>query len=106
MYTNLRKMTSSNIIVTGDIGSPFFHVSLAESTGSRAEDEKILQEAVDLAAREGILLTRAKYVVSQEIRAPSPSIRVCVSAGFTKREVERAANVIRDSLRRAMKNRY
>lgn len=94
-----------NVAVMGQIGSPFFHIILTDSPGSRLDDEKVLQEAVDLAARDGILLTRAKYVISQEMRAPPASIRVSISAGFTKREVERAANVIRESIRRALKTR-
>jgi serine palmitoyltransferase len=49
------------------------------------------------------LLTRSKYVVSQERNCPQPSIRVAVAAGFTKREVERTAGIIRDSIKKTLK---
>lgn len=102
MYNALQKI--QGVTILGDIGSPFFHILVGNSQGSRLEDEKILQEVVDLAAGNGVLLTRAKYVTSQEINCPPPSIRVCVSSGFLKRDVERCANVIKDCVRRALKN--
>ena len=104
MHTALTTMLSGlNIVVHGDIGSPIFHLRLSESFGNRTDDEKILQEIVDLAARDLVLLTRAKYVVSQETHPCPPSIRVSVSAGFAKREIERACSVIKDSVRRVLR---
>ena len=104
MYEGLLKgIKDQPMVLFGEKGSPFFHLQLKWSTGSRDEDERILQEIVDVAARDGVLLTRAKYVVAQELTAPSPSIRVTISAGFTKREVDRGINVIRDAIRRILK---
>jgi serine palmitoyltransferase len=102
MYTLLHKI--QGITVRGHIGSPFFHIVIGNGPNTnRCEDEKILQEIVDLAAGNGYLLTRAKYVSNQEISLPPASIRVAISAGFSKKEIERCANVLKDCVRRALK---
>jgi len=46
------------------------------------------------------LITRAKYVVTQEISAPLPSIRISVSAAHSKREVEKGGHAIKEAFRR------
>ncbi len=105
MHSLLHKMCAGlPVRVSGSSSSPFFHVYLAGSP--EADADRTLQEVVDLAMRDGILLTRAKYVADQEVRQISPSIRVAVSAGFTKREVERAASVISFAFRRALKQPF
>jgi hypothetical protein len=44
-------------------------------------------------------------VVSQERNCPAPSIRVAVSAGFSKKDIDRAANVLRDCFKRVTKSK-
>jgi serine palmitoyltransferase len=103
MYTLLHKI--QGITVRGHIGSPFFHILIRnDTTTNRCEEEKILQEIVDLASANGYLLTRSKYVSNQEISLPPASIRLAISAGFTKKEIERCANVFKDCVRKALKN--
>ncbi|KAJ3269354.1 serine palmitoyltransferase component [Terramyces sp. JEL0728] len=91
--------------IDGEPGSPIFHVRLTKPSEYRDDDERLLQEVVDWAAKDGILLTRAKYVINQEHMPCDPSIRVSISSGFIKRDIERAANVLRDGARKAFKNR-
>lgn len=55
--------------------------------------------------KDGVLVARAKYCNSQERVLPPPSIRVYVSAGLNKKEIERSANVLRDSIKRVVHNK-
>ncbi|CAG8727354.1 16926_t:CDS:2 [Gigaspora rosea] len=43
----------------------------------------------------GVILTRAKYVYAQEMFGIEPSIRICISANFSKKEIEKAAAITR-----------
>ncbi|KAJ3302877.1 serine palmitoyltransferase component [Kappamyces sp. JEL0829] len=106
MHAMLGKaLQGTSLKIDGVPGSPILHIRMFNPSENREDDERFLQEIVDLAAKDSVVLTRAKYVVAQERLCPPPSIRVALSAGFTRREVERTANVIRDALRRAVKSR-
>jgi serine palmitoyltransferase len=84
---------------------PFVHIWLRTRLSEREEEEKVLQEVVETALKEGVVLTRAKYAVGQELYLPAPSVRVTVSAGHSKKEVERAAGVVRDAFKKVLKGR-
>lgn len=47
------------------------------------------------AARERIAITRAKYIVDQELSPPQASVRVYISAAHSVKELEKAARVIK-----------
>jgi hypothetical protein len=47
-----------------------------------------------------ILLTRAKYLEEQEMRAPKPSIRLCISATMQREELQKAAHSLKDVVNR------
>ena len=95
----------------GDEGSPVLHLRIKERPNNRDDEEKLLQEIVDLvccfihdkASKDGILLTRAKYVTGQEVSVPVPSIRISICASISKKDIEKAAFVIRDSCKRILK---
>lgn len=53
----------------------------------------------------GVLLTRAKYNRTQELFSIEPSIRICISASFNKKEIEKAASVIKNASVKVLKNR-
>jgi|SRR6185312_8624377 len=53
----------------------------------------------------GILLTRAKYVRLQELFYVEPSIRICVSAFFTRKDIDKAAAGIKSAIVKVFKNR-
>jgi len=57
------------------------------------------------AINNGVLLTRAKYARSQELFDVGPSIRICISASFTKKEIEKVASVIKSAATKVLKNR-
>jgi serine palmitoyltransferase len=87
----------------GAAESPLVHLRLKAAFNKREEEEKVLQEIVDYCSREGVLFTRAKYCVSQELHAPKPSIRVTMTAGLTKKEVEKSANILKDAIKKIVK---
>lgn len=59
------------------------------------EEERLLMEIIDEAQKENLLLTAPRYVVDQELFLPRPSIRMCVSAGHSKKDMEKAASVVK-----------
>lgn len=80
--------TSSSYGVTG----PINHES------SREELEKLLQEVVDNCADNGVMVSRTKRDWDQEMVEHRPSLRICVSSALTKKEVEKAGNVLKTAL--------
>jgi len=83
------------IITSKDNYVPMVHMTLEKSNGTREEDEAILQKIVDMAAEEGIAITRPKYNLKDEKFLPTPSIRVTISAAHEEKELERAASILK-----------
>jgi len=82
--------------------SPVIHLCLKNRDKPRLEQEKLLQSVVEEAMKEGVLISRAKYVLAQERKVPDSTIVVNLTAGLTKAEVEKAAAVIKDSFRKVL----
>ncbi|EPQ50783.1 serine palmitoyltransferase [Gloeophyllum trabeum ATCC 11539] len=61
-------------------------------------EERLLQDVVDEALAQGVLITRARRLRGQEMVEARPSIRLAVSAAFSKKECEKAANVVKAAL--------
>jgi serine palmitoyltransferase len=55
------------------------------------------------AFKENVFLTRSKPIVGFEKFLERPSIRIFLSAGFTKKEVEKAGVVVREAVRAVAK---
>ncbi|KAJ3374252.1 serine palmitoyltransferase component [Allomyces arbusculus] len=62
-----------------------------------AEEARFLQEIVQEAAVQGVLVVRAQYNVEQEHKCPRPSIKVFVPASLSRKEVENAAKALRSA---------
>uniref|UniRef100_A0A2K5RLV0 Serine palmitoyltransferase 1 n=2 Tax=Cebus imitator TaxID=2715852 RepID=A0A2K5RLV0_CEBIM len=86
----------SGLKVVGESFSPAFHLQLEESTGSREQDVRLLQEIVDQCMNKNIALTQARYLEKEEKCLPPPSIRVVVTVEQTEEELERAASTIKE----------
>lgn len=86
----------SGLKVVGESLSPAFHLQLEESTGSREQDVRLLQEIVDQCMNRSIALTQARYLEKEEKCLPPPSIRVAVTVEQTAEELERAASTIKE----------
>lgn len=61
----------------------------------RLDAEEILQDIVDEALEQGLLLTRAKYA-QEERKMPPPSIRIYVSNLFSSEQLERSLSIIEE----------
>ncbi|KAF7191524.1 Serine palmitoyltransferase 1 [Pseudocercospora fuligena] len=81
---------------------------------TRAEQEAVLQDCVDEALNNGVLITRLKCMPQALGVAPKdlekewqarPAIKVCVTAGLTKKETEKAGIIIRHAITSVMKSR-
>ncbi|KAI1321806.1 serine palmitoyltransferase component [Mortierella claussenii] len=99
----LKKVTGSLVEISSDETSPILHLRfqkdklVAAGVTTRDEEKILLQEIVDkVAAKDGVLITRAKYVEDQELFLPRPSIRVSMCASHSKAEVEAAAQAIQE----------
>lgn len=61
-------------------------------------EEKILQDIVDDALVNGVFITRAKRLRGQEMVETRPTVRIVVTAALTKKEIEKAAGVVKGSV--------
>jgi len=68
-------------------------------------EEKLLQDVVEDVLAQGVLITRAKRLRGQEMSEARPSIRLAITSGLTKKECEKAANVIKASLVKVLAKR-
>ncbi|KZO99097.1 serine palmitoyltransferase [Calocera viscosa TUFC12733] len=68
-------------------------------------EERLLQDVVDEALAQGVLISRVKRLRGQEASEPRPSIKLAVSAGLTRKEVEKAAGIIRAALLKVLGRR-
>lgn len=69
---------------------------------AREEQERLLQEIVDAAAENGVLLSTTKRNWSQEMVELRPSIRICVTSALSKKEVEKAGNVVKSAVAKVL----
>lgn len=92
-----------------DNAAPFFHIRAKpaflgsrlldnEAELARDNEEYLLQDLVDECAYQGVLVTRAKYVIDQERACPRPSIKISVTIGLTKKENEKAAGIVKSAI--------
>lgn len=69
---------------------------------SRQEQERLLQEIVDLCGENGVLLTTTKRTWAQELTEVRPSIRICVSSALTKKEIDKAGAVVKNAINKVL----
>ncbi|KAI0703052.1 serine palmitoyltransferase [Cytidiella melzeri] len=58
-------------------------------------EERVLQEIVDEALTQGVMITRAKRLKGQELTEVRPSIRLAITAALSKKDCEKAASVVK-----------
>lgn len=78
--------------------SALIHIFLIKPPGTLEEEEDLLQEIVDEALANGVLVTRARRLRGQEIFDPEPSLKVSLSGRPSRKEMERAGKVLRDAI--------
>jgi serine palmitoyltransferase len=90
-------------ITGGDLGEAGGVVPILFVRLRARNDDSVLQDICDLCLKDGVLVTRAKFCRGQERDVVEAGIRVAVSGGLSKREVEKAAGVLRDSIKSVVK---
>ena len=53
----------------------------------------------------GVLIVRSHRIAAQEAFPSQPDLRICVTSGHSKKEIEKAANVIRTAISRSLSKR-
>ncbi|KAF7512680.1 hypothetical protein GJ744_000247 [Endocarpon pusillum] len=72
------------------------------------EQQHILQDIVDESLAQGVLITRHKTIppnpsgTKNEVFTPQPALKICLSTGFSKKEVEKAGIIIRHAITKVM----
>ncbi|KAF9356678.1 serine palmitoyltransferase component [Mortierella sp. AD094] len=104
--------TPQTIEVNSDASSPVLHLRFpqkaldAAGVATRDEEKYLLQSVVDeVATKDGVLITRAKYVESQELFLPRPSIRISLCSSHSRKDVEAAAQGIKAAFAKALSSR-
>jgi serine palmitoyltransferase len=69
------------------------------------QDERLLQDVVDEALAQGVLITRTKYPRGQEANEPKPSIRLALTSALTRKETEKAVGVMKAALIKVLNKR-
>lgn len=68
-------------------------------------EERLLQEVVEEALAQGVLVTRAKRLKGQEIVEPRPSIRLALSSALSRKDTEKAVSTLKAVLQKVLRNR-
>lgn len=83
-----------HLISTAEKVSPFTHLTLTSTTGSRTSDDSLLDSIVDeMRKKHRIVLSRTKYA-SQEGFLPPPSIKLAISALHTDKDIVEAIKLL------------
>lgn len=82
--------------------SPVIHLYLRDKSSNASAERMYLQKIVDKALNQGLWITCFKYVSEQEKFPLRPSIRLCISAGFTTDDI----NAINDKIVYAVKETF
>jgi serine palmitoyltransferase len=79
--------------------SALLHIFLINPPSTLVAEEKMLQDVVDECLNHsGVLITRARRLRGQETFEHEPSLKVFLSSGFNKKEVEKAGQALRSAL--------
>ncbi|KAG9310150.1 serine palmitoyltransferase [Chiua virens] len=105
---------TEGITVLGHRASPIIHfclrnsqqhLTVAPSAPSHEAEERVLQDIVDDALANGVFITRGKHLRSQEMIDSRPTIRIAATAALSKKDVEKAAGIVKASIARVLVKR-
>jgi serine palmitoyltransferase len=68
-------------------------------------EERMLQDVVDEALGQGVMITKAKRLRGQEMVEARPSIRLALTSALTKKETEKAIGVVKAALVKVLAKR-
>ncbi len=94
----LSKLEATTVFIPSDPTSALIHIFMLNPPEVLELEEKLLQDVADDALSQGVMITRTSRLRGQETFEPAPSLKILVSSAFTKKEVEKAAAVVKGSL--------
>ncbi|KAK0068685.1 serine palmitoyltransferase 1 [Biomphalaria pfeifferi] len=100
IHDKLKNVTHIQLI--GDPISPIKHLMLTEPASDRDLDMHTLEMVVDYAMNEGVALTIARHLDSEENNLLPPSIRLSVNCELTDEEIDKVVSVISDAFREVL----
>ncbi|PFH50829.1 hypothetical protein AMATHDRAFT_60294 [Amanita thiersii Skay4041] len=65
-------------------------------------EETLLQEVVEEALAQGVMITKAKRLRGQEMVEPRPSIRLALTSALSRKETEKAVGVVKAALAKVL----
>ncbi|PJF20163.1 hypothetical protein PSACC_00031 [Paramicrosporidium saccamoebae] len=86
-------------VVNGDRDSPLRFVRLSTRHEDPEHEVSVMNVIVKEMRKRGFLVTRDKHVQSREKFIPPPSVKVCLSSGFSEKETNTFANALIESMR-------
>ncbi len=98
----LAKLEGASIFIPSDPSSALIHIFMLNPPTLLELEEKLLQDVVDDALSQGVMITRASRLRGQETFEPAPSLKIMISSAFTKKEVEKAGGVVKASLTKCL----
>jgi len=105
IHIYVRQQSPSFLHPSSALITPSKYPHLATSTkdvGGRESDydaeERALQDVVEEALAQGVIVTRAKRLKGQEVAETRPSIRLAMTSALSKKETEKAVGVLKVAL--------
>ncbi|KAJ9118071.1 hypothetical protein QFC24_006343 [Naganishia onofrii] len=103
LRTTLSKLEDVSIYIPSDPASALIHILMKNPPEELEQEEKLLQDVVDEALAQGVLITRAARLRGQE-NEMTPTLKIMVSAAFTKKEMEKASSVLKSAITKCLGN--
>jgi serine palmitoyltransferase len=105
LRTALSKLEDVSIYIPSDPASALIHILMKNPPEELEQEEKLLQDVVDEALAQGVLITRAARLRGQE-NEMTPTLKIMVSAAFTKKEMEKASSVLKSAITKCLGSKY
>ena len=88
-------MPSPSLSVSSKLSNPMSVQPRDPEVFDVETEERLLQDIVEEALAQGVMVTRAKRLRGQELSEVRPSIRLALTAALTRKECEKAATVVK-----------
>jgi serine palmitoyltransferase len=99
------KTRSAPLLEPSSAGARSAKISNPNSPKARDEvkyeidgEEALLQEVVEEALNQGVMITKAKRLRGQEVTEGRPSIRLAITSALSKKETENSIRVVKNAL--------
>lgn len=105
LRTTLAKLEDVSIYIPSDPVSALVHIYMKNPPDDIEHEERMLQDVVDEALAQGVLITRSARLRGQE-NEMTPTLKIMVSAAFTKKEMEKASTVLKTAITKHLGSKY